>query len=85
VAPDSAIVEAVRGAHRTVTGRELALGHQLFASDVNHFAADHGIPVAAFGVDPGPGHSNPEHVSLAELADTARVYAEAAVRYLGRR
>jgi acetylornithine deacetylase/succinyl-diaminopimelate desuccinylase len=85
VAAGAAIVGAVRDAHRTVTGRELALGHQLFASDVNHLASDHGIPVAAFGVDPGSGHSNPEHVSLAELADTVRIYADAAVRYLGPR
>jgi acetylornithine deacetylase/succinyl-diaminopimelate desuccinylase-like protein len=83
VAPDAAIVEAVQAAHRAVTGHALAAGHQLFASDVNHFASEAGIPVAAFGVDEDSGHSTPEHVSLSELEATARVYVDAAARYLG--
>jgi acetylornithine deacetylase/succinyl-diaminopimelate desuccinylase-like protein len=85
IAPDAPIVEAMQAAHRSVTGRALPTGHQLFASDVNHFACEAGIPVAAFGVDEDSGHSTPEHVSLRELDATTRVYVEAAARYLERR
>jgi succinyl-diaminopimelate desuccinylase len=82
VARDAAIVMAVQAAHEDIAGSALPAGHQLFASDVNHVASEAGIPVAAFGVDPGPGHSTPEHVSLRELDATARIYVDAAVRYL---
>src|SRR5207247_6095810 len=68
LAGDTAIVRAVRDAHDEVVGTPLPLGHQLFASDLNHFAAEAGIPAAAYGVDPTPGHSTPEYVSLAELS-----------------
>jgi acetylornithine deacetylase/succinyl-diaminopimelate desuccinylase-like protein len=81
LAEDAEIVRAVRDAHAEVVGTPLALGHQLFASDLNHFAGEAGIPAAAYGVDPTPGHSTPEYVSLAELAQTARVFVGAAVRF----
>jgi acetylornithine deacetylase/succinyl-diaminopimelate desuccinylase-like protein len=82
IAPEAEIVRAVQRAHLSVTGGELPLGHQLFASDVNHIACEAGIPVAAFGVDEESGHSTPEHVSLRELESTTRVYVEAATAYL---
>lgn len=81
VASDAAIVRSVRNAHRDVVGTPLPLGHQLFASDLNHFAADAGIPAAAYGVDPARGHSTPEFVSLRELFLTARVFVRAAVAF----
>jgi acetylornithine deacetylase len=76
------VFEAVQAAHEEVVGATLPTGHQLFASDLNHFASE-GIPAAAYGVDPGPGHSTPEHVSLAELAQTTRVFVRAAASFLG--
>jgi acetylornithine deacetylase/succinyl-diaminopimelate desuccinylase-like protein len=78
--PDTPIVRAVREAHREVVGTPLLAGHQLFASDLNHFV-DAGVPAAAYGVDPDRGHSTPEYVSLSELFLTARVFLRAAVRF----
>jgi acetylornithine deacetylase/succinyl-diaminopimelate desuccinylase-like protein len=82
IASDAEIVQAVQRAHLSVTGARLPAGHQLFASDVNHFAAEAGIPVAAFGVNEESGHSTPEHVSLRELEATAEVYVAAARDFL---
>jgi acetylornithine deacetylase/succinyl-diaminopimelate desuccinylase-like protein len=78
---DAAIIGTVRDAHRDVVGTMLPLGHQLFTSDLNHFAADAGIPAAAYGVDPGRGHSTPEFVSLHELLQTTQVFLRAAVGF----
>jgi succinyl-diaminopimelate desuccinylase len=76
------LIAAVRAAHEAETGEVLATGHQLFSSDLNHVVSEAGIPAAAYGVDPGPGHSTPEHVSLADLDRATRVLVRAARDWL---
>jgi acetylornithine deacetylase/succinyl-diaminopimelate desuccinylase-like protein len=78
------IIGSVRDAHREITGRQLPVGTQLFASDINHFVSDHGIPGAAYGVPPTSAHSTPEYVEADEAETLARVLVCSAANFLTR-
>ncbi len=81
--PDEPVVRAVCTAHADLLGAEAALGGVPGATDGTILVRDLGIPVAVYG--PGGkwiAHQADEYVEVAELGQYARVYAEAASRFL---
>lgn len=80
--PSTSVVRALRSSYADVTGVELALGGQLFSSDINHFVTDARVPVAAHGPDPSRAHATPESVALADVVRCARVVLRTTLRSL---
>jgi succinyl-diaminopimelate desuccinylase len=81
--PGEPVVRAVCDAHAEITGSEPALGGVPGATDGTILVRDLGIPIAVYG--PGGkwiAHQADEYVEVAELGLYARVYAEAASRFL---
>lgn len=79
----SAIARAVMAAHRTVTGEEPRIGGVPGTTDGTILWRDAGIPVVVYG--PGGkwiAHQANEHVATDEIVTAARVYVEAARRFL---
>lgn len=83
VDPEEAIVTALRGAHRRVTGDDLPLSGALSVCDVNVIVREAGIPAVAHGTGSTTAHADLEWVDLAGIVRAARVYLATAVRYLG--
>jgi succinyl-diaminopimelate desuccinylase len=86
VARSEPVVRALAWAVRTVTGRRPRFGGVPGSTDGTIFVAERGIPIVTFG--PGKReapHQVDEHVEVAELAEAARCYGAAAVRFLGAR
>jgi succinyl-diaminopimelate desuccinylase len=78
------IVQAVEWAVATVTGRAPQFGGVPGTTDGTIFVTERGIPIVTFG----PGnrevpHQVDEFVEVAQLAEAARCYAAAALRFLG--
>ena len=76
-------MQALAWAVRAVTGRRPTFGGVPGSTDGTIFRSERGIPIVTFG----PGnrqipHQVDEHVEVSELAEAARCYAGAAVRYL---
>lgn len=81
--PGEPVVRAVCDAHTEITGAAAALGGVPGATDGTILVRELGIPVAVYG--PGGkwiAHQADEYVEVAELGLYARVYAEAASRFL---
>ncbi len=82
---DAEIVQLVAGAHRDVTGEEPVISDRLppgsFVTDCSDLARA-GIPAVIYG--PADWKTEPdERVRLADLSTATRVYALAALRFLG--
>ena len=81
--PGERVVRAVCDAHAAVTGAPPRLGGVPGATDGTILVRDLGIPIAVYG--PGGkwiAHQADEYVEVAELGLYARVYADAANRFL---
>ena len=85
ISPDEPIVGILQAAAGEVLGREPRLDAFPGATDAPHFQLTAGIPcVAAFGPGMLPrAHSPNEYMAAEGAAQAARIYALAAVRYLG--
>jgi succinyl-diaminopimelate desuccinylase len=78
------VVQALVWAVSAVTGRRPRFGGVPGSTDGTIFVSEGGIPIVTFG----PGnrqipHQVDEHVEIGALAEAARCYAAAAVRFLG--
>jgi succinyl-diaminopimelate desuccinylase len=81
--PGEAVVRAVCAAHAQITGEDAPLGGVPGATDGTILVRDLSIPIVVYG--PGGkwiAHQADEYVEVAELGLYARVYAEAASRFL---
>jgi succinyl-diaminopimelate desuccinylase len=81
--PDQPVVRAVREAHAALLGEDAPLGGVPGATDGTILVRDLGIPIVVYG--PGGkwiAHQADEYVEVAELDRYARVYADAADRFL---
>ena len=85
ISPDEPIVGILQAAAGEVLGREPRLDAFPGATDAPHFQLTAGIPcVAAFGPGMLPrAHSPNEYMAAEGAAQAARIYALAAIRYLG--
>jgi len=85
IGPDEPVVDCLRRAARDVLGRTPRLDAFPGATDAPHFQLTAGIPcVAAFGPGMLPrAHGPNEFLAATGAAEAAKVYALAAVRYLG--
>ena len=82
---DDPVVQAMLAAHEHVTGRPARIGGVPGATDGTILWRDADVPVVVYGPgDKWIAHQCDEHVSLAEVATAAHVYAEAARRFLDR-
>ncbi|HLT61519.1 MAG TPA: M20 family metallopeptidase [Microlunatus sp.] len=82
---DHPVVAALAAAHRSVTGREPVYGGVPGTTDGTVLTARAGVPTVVYG--PGGkwiAHQADEYVELADIVTKARVYAEAARRFLTR-
>jgi acetylornithine deacetylase/succinyl-diaminopimelate desuccinylase-like protein len=79
--PSSQLAATLRSSYAEITGRELTLGGQQFASDVNHFVLDARIPTAAHGTDPIRAHATPEYVSIDDIVRFTRVILRTVLHY----
>ncbi|MCL6517941.1 M20 family metallopeptidase [Alicyclobacillus sp.] len=80
--PDAPVVRALADAYRSVTGRDPVYNGVPGATDGTflHLA---GVPIVTTGAgDRHIPHHVDEYVEVAELVETARIYAEAAMRFL---
>lgn len=83
--PNSRLVRTVADAYAHVTGRELELRHATYTTDTGSTAA-RGIPVLEFGPASYSEDDRPtatEFVSVESVRVAARVYARAALAYVG--
>ena len=85
ISPDEPIVGILQAAAGEVLGREPRLDAFPGTTDAPHFQLTAGIPcVAAFGPGMLPrAHSPNEYMAAEGAAQAARIYALAAIRYLG--
>ncbi len=85
ISPDEPIVGILQAAAGEVLGREPRLDAFPGATDAPHFQLTAGIPcVAAFGPGLLPrAHSPNEYMAAESVAQAARIYALASIRYLG--
>ena len=85
ISPDEPIVGILQAAAGEVLGREPRLDAFPGATDAPHFQLTAGIPcVAAFGPGLLPrAHSPNEYMAAEGVAQAARIYALASIRYLG--
>lgn len=84
ISADEPVARAVADAHRTVTGSEPVIGGVPGTTDGTILWRDAGIPVVVYG--PGGkwiAHQANEHCAVDEMVTAARVYVEAARRFLG--
>lgn len=85
IAPDQPVVAALEDAAARVLGRRPPRGAFAGGTDAPHFALEAGIPtVPAFG--PGlltVAHGPNERVRLESIVQAAKIYALAALRYVG--
>ena len=79
---DGAVV-AVAEAHRLVTGGEAGYVGRRIVGDANLYVSGTGIPTFYYGPSNETAHANVEWVSRQRVADSARVYAAAAVLFCG--
>jgi succinyl-diaminopimelate desuccinylase len=82
--PDSPVAQAVLTAHERITGAPAAIGGVPGATDGTILWRDAGIPVVVYG--PGGkwiAHQADEFVEVDDIVRKARVYAEAALIFLG--
>jgi succinyl-diaminopimelate desuccinylase len=83
-AVEDPVVAAVAAAHAAVTGEEPVYGGVPGSTDGTILWRDAGLPVVVYG--PGGkwiAHQKDEYVEVDELITCARVYIEAATRFLG--
>ena len=76
-------MSAVAAAHTAVTGDEPVYGGVPGSTDGTILWRDAGLPVVVYG--PGGkwiAHQKDEYVELADLVTSAKVYIEAATRFL---
>ena len=85
ISPDEPIVGILQAAAGEVLGMEPRLDAFPGATDAPHFQLTAGIPcVAAFGPGLLPrAHSPNEYMAAESVAQAARIYALASIRYLG--
>jgi acetylornithine deacetylase/succinyl-diaminopimelate desuccinylase family protein len=86
ISPDEPIVQALLRASERALGSRLPLGGTRYACDSPYFVNDHQVPALACG--PGSidqAHTYDEWVEVSQLAGAARLYAAAAVEFLGTR
>jgi acetylornithine deacetylase len=81
VDPDTAIVRAMREAHRELYGNELRPVRGRVASNAVHFVQEAGIPAVAYGPDHATNHSDREVLAVSELARLTGGYALASARW----
>ncbi|QBI21325.1 M20 family peptidase [Egibacter rhizosphaerae] len=80
---DHPVVTAVSAAHHAVTGRAAPFGGVPGATDGTILWRDAGLPVVVYGPgDKWIAHQVDEQVAVADLERCARVYADAARRFL---
>ena len=80
---DAPIVRAVRGAYQAATGRVLPVRGINVVGNAADLVALAGIPAVYHGVNQSTAHSDDEYVTAPDLVRAARVYAAAALEYLG--
>jgi acetylornithine deacetylase len=80
---DDPAVLAVAKAAEQVTGAAPPLVGRRIVGDANLYVHGTGIPTFYYGPGYQTAHSDAEWVSIARVADAARVYALAAVQYCG--
>ncbi len=83
-APDDPLVRALQAAYRPVLGKPVRFGGVPGATDGTFLSAEAGVPI----VTVGPGdreipHQVDEFVRVDEMVASARLYAAAAIVYLG--
>jgi acetylornithine deacetylase/succinyl-diaminopimelate desuccinylase-like protein len=83
VGQDEPIVQVVRRAHETVTGRELPFAGTRTVANVPQFTHVARIPAVYYGATYLTAHSDVERVELAQLVRAARVYVHAILDYAG--
>jgi acetylornithine deacetylase/succinyl-diaminopimelate desuccinylase-like protein len=81
--PDDPAVVAVAEAHHAVTGSPAEVIGLRIVGDANLYVHGSGVPTFYYGPSNETAHADEEWVSVARLADAARVYALAALRYCG--
>jgi succinyl-diaminopimelate desuccinylase len=82
--PDSAAVRRFAGAIEAASGRSAEIRTVRFATETAIYAPALGAPAIIYGPgDPGLAHQPDEHVPIEQLVEAARVYALAAMEFLG--
>lgn len=73
---DAAICDALRGAHRKVTGRETTTEAVTYGADMRHFIVFGGMPCVMYGAgDIRVAHAPDEYLEVDELLIAAKVVA----------
>jgi succinyl-diaminopimelate desuccinylase len=80
---DDPAVVAVAQAHQIVTGRQAEMVGLRIVGDANLYVHGSGVPTFYYGPSNETAHADEEWVSVTRVADAARVYALAAMRYCG--
>ncbi|GMV80363.1 MAG: acetylornithine deacetylase [Planctomycetota bacterium] len=84
-APDEPIVATALEAYRAVSGKRAKLRMTGGFTDMHFLTRDGKIPSVGYGAQGGGAHSDLEFLSLASQVQTAKFYAEMAVRTDGER
>jgi acetylornithine deacetylase len=80
----SPICEAVRDAHRRVTGREAPVEAATYGADMRHFIAFGGMPCVMYGAgDIRTAHAPDEYIEIEELLTATRVVALVLAEWCG--
>lgn len=80
---DDPVVQATAEAHQVVTGKEAAIVGKRVVGDANLYVHQGSVPTFYYGPANDTAHSDGEWVSVARLAQAAKVYALTAVNYCG--
>ncbi len=80
---DDPAVQAVAQAHDVVVGQPVDYVGMRIVGDANIYAHGAGVPTFYYGPSNETAHADQEWVEERRLADAARVYALAAMRYCG--
>jgi acetylornithine deacetylase/succinyl-diaminopimelate desuccinylase-like protein len=83
VAENEALVVALRGVYREVTGRELPLVGSRMVGDAAIFTKEGKVPALYHGPGGTGAHADLESVPIAELVRAAKVYVLTALEYAG--
>jgi len=83
VTENEALVVALRGAYRQVTGRELPLVGSRMVGDAAIFTKEGRVPAVYHGPGGQGAHADLESVAVADLVRAARVYVLTALDYVG--
>ncbi len=78
--PQRHIIKVAKAAHKAVTGRASTYYLCAGMTDMRYLTHDGKVPTVGYGISGGGAHSNLEYVNLDSIVDTAKIYAEIALR-----